>query len=256
MTIAQFFGCGLIAFGPPMVMFVVTISKCPIRVIMLVASSFFWLLSLLFSSMLYKAVVPLQSYLAFGALFSVGFQELFRFLWFMLIKKAEVGLKKVSEDNMEIIENKHILAYVSGLGFGLISGAFALVNVLADMTGPGTIGLYGDSPSFFIATTFTCLAFILLHVCWGLIFFDALHYQKWLNLLFVIVTHLAATGITLLNPMYAVTVPLVWLILTVVAAFTLPVVGVSPSSIKKSFKPSNVSYQVDSSTNAINTAST
>ena len=34
-----------------------------------------------------------------------------RFLWFLLIKKAEVGLKKVSEDNMEIIENKHILAY-------------------------------------------------------------------------------------------------------------------------------------------------
>ena len=37
MTVAQFFGCGLIAFGPPIVMFIVTISRDPIRVIMLVA---------------------------------------------------------------------------------------------------------------------------------------------------------------------------------------------------------------------------
>lgn len=35
-------------------------------------------------------------------------------------------------DNTRITENKHILAYVAGLGFGIISGAFALINVLAD----------------------------------------------------------------------------------------------------------------------------
>lgn len=35
-------------------------------------------------------------------------------------------------DNSRIIENKHILAYVSGLGFGLMSGLFSLVNLLAD----------------------------------------------------------------------------------------------------------------------------
>lgn len=35
-------------------------------------------------------------------------------------------------DNSRIVENKHILAYVSGLGFGIMSGAFALVNILAD----------------------------------------------------------------------------------------------------------------------------
>lgn len=41
---------------------------------------------------------------------------------------------------------------VSGLGFGIISGAFSLVNVLADMVGPGTIGIHGDSKYFFIAS--------------------------------------------------------------------------------------------------------
>ena len=41
---------------------------------------------------------------------------------------------------------------VAGFGFGCISGAFSLVNVLADMTGPGTIGLYGHSDMFFITS--------------------------------------------------------------------------------------------------------
>ena len=47
----------------------------------------------------------------------------------------------------------HLLVIaVSGLGFGVICGAFSLVNVLADMTGPGTIGIYGDPQTFFIAS--------------------------------------------------------------------------------------------------------
>ena len=41
---------------------------------------------------------------------------------------------------------------VSGLGFGIISGAFSLVNVLSDMTGPGTVGIYGDSQAFFLVS--------------------------------------------------------------------------------------------------------
>lgn len=40
----------------------------------------------------------------------------------------------------------------SGYGFGLISGTFAIVNVLSDMTGPGTIGIFGHSQDFFIAS--------------------------------------------------------------------------------------------------------
>ena len=41
---------------------------------------------------------------------------------------------------------------VSGFGFGVISGAFSLVNVLADMTGPGTVGIMGQSSHFFITS--------------------------------------------------------------------------------------------------------
>ena len=41
---------------------------------------------------------------------------------------------------------------VSGLGFGIISGAFSLVNVLGDMTGPGTVGINGESQAFFLVS--------------------------------------------------------------------------------------------------------
>ena len=34
----------------------------------------------------------------------------------------------------------------------MISGAFSLVNVLADMAGPGTIGISGHNPHFFIVS--------------------------------------------------------------------------------------------------------
>ena len=46
----------------------------------------------------------------------------------------------------------YLFIKASGYGFGIISGTFAIVNVLSDMTGPGTIGILGHSQDFFIAT--------------------------------------------------------------------------------------------------------
>ncbi|KAL7637718.1 UNVERIFIED_CONTAM: hypothetical protein RMT77_011327 [Armadillidium vulgare] len=253
MTIAQFFGCTMIAFGPPLSMFVITIARDPVRTIMLVASAFFWLLALLFSSILFMVVTPLKDTIAFGAIFSVLFQELFRFLWFLLIQKAEVGLRKVSEGNIEIVENKHILAYVSGLGFGTISGVFSLVNVLADMTGPGTIGLKGDPREFFVASAFTSLAFILLQVFWGVLFFNALHKKIYWQLIYVIFSHLACTSITLLNPFYAVTIPLVWAVTILSGALAFRAVGGTWRSLRNAMKrsPQVVQIQISTSRNSI-----
>lgn len=84
MTAMGFFGCALLAFGPPLAMFTFTVSAEPIRIIILIASAFFWLISLLLSSILWYAVVPLQSYLAFGLIFSVLFQEIFRQVFFFI----------------------------------------------------------------------------------------------------------------------------------------------------------------------------
>lgn len=132
MTATEFFGCAFLAFGPPLAMFMFTIAHDPIRIIIMIAAAFFWLLSLLVSALLWYAAYPWRSVTAFGLVFSVLFQEAFRFAIYKTLRKTEKGLQEVA-DSPRITENKHILAYVSGLGFGIISGAFSLVNILADM---------------------------------------------------------------------------------------------------------------------------
>lgn len=74
MTLPEFFGCTFIAFGPPLSLFIFTIANDPIRIIILIAAAFFWLLSLLASSLIWFAIIPLREYLIFGLTFSVLFQ--------------------------------------------------------------------------------------------------------------------------------------------------------------------------------------
>ena len=87
------------------------------------------------------------------------------------------------------IYNDWIFYLVVGLGFGMMSGAFSLINVLADSAGPGTVGMRGEHQDFFMVSAVMCLGTILLHTFWGVITFDALNRRKWLNLAFVWASH-------------------------------------------------------------------
>lgn len=195
----EFFGCTCVTFGLPLAMFIITIAKDPIRIIILIASAFFWLLSFLISSLLWFVVTPLRTKLVFGLVFSVLFQEVFRFLIYKLLRKAESGLKKVTDNSEQITSNKHILAYVAGLGFGIISGAFSLVNVLADALGPATMGLKDGSDLFFLTSAATALCFIMLHTFWSVVFFSALDTRNYVHLLWVLVSHMVVSCLTLFN---------------------------------------------------------
>nr|XP_040131914.1 gamma-secretase subunit APH-1B isoform X2 [Ictidomys tridecemlineatus] len=157
MTAAVFFGCTFIAFGPALALYVFTIAIEPLRVIFLIAGAFFWLVSLLLSSLLWFIAShitenkdgPTQKYvLIFGVLVSVIIQEMFRFAYYRLLKKASEGLKSINPD--ESAPSMRLLAYVSGLGFGIMSGVFSFVNTLSDSLGPGIVGIHGDSPQFFL----------------------------------------------------------------------------------------------------------
>lgn len=77
MSLAEFAGCAALAFGAPVVMFALTVAAEPVRVIVLAVAAFGWLLSFLLSSLVWFAVVPLRSYLAFGMVFAVMFQVIF-----------------------------------------------------------------------------------------------------------------------------------------------------------------------------------
>lgn len=238
MTVMEFWGCTFLAFGPPFAMFLFTIAKDPIRIIILIASAFFWLLSLLLSSLLWFAVVPLQKQLAFGLVFSVLFQELFRYLIYLLLRKAEGGLKKLSDSStLQLIENKHILAYVAGLGFGIISGAFSLLNVLADALGPATMGLKSGSSLFFITSASTALCFILLHTFWGIIFFSAADKKDYKLIAYVVGSHMLVSCLTLCNyyEMYAASLVPAYAVLLLTSVLAYRVVGGTFANLKSSF---------------------
>ena len=216
MTVMDFFGCGLLAFGPPLTMFIFSIAIEPIRIIILIVSAFFWLISLLLSSLLWYSIAPLKDYKSVKIMYSVIFQEIFRYVYYVfinklllkvilrcryllyrLLRKAERGLEKVT--TAHVADSRHTFAYVCGLGFGLMSGAFALINVLADVIGPGTMGLKQGNEYFFLVSAATTLCFVLLHTFWGIIFFSALDTQNWFQIVWVVGSHMFASCITLLN---------------------------------------------------------
>ena len=60
MTAETFFGCAFLAYGLPFALFVLTIAKDPVRIIVLILSAFFWLLALLLSAILWNVVIPLK----------------------------------------------------------------------------------------------------------------------------------------------------------------------------------------------------
>lgn len=138
-------------------------------------------------------------------------------------------------DNVRVTENKHILAYVSGLGFGIISGLFALVNILADSVGPGTMGLISGSNVFFLTSAAQTLAMILLHTCWSVIFFNAVDNARIVHIVYVVASHLAVSSLTLFNKyeMYAASLLPSYLILVLTAIIAFKVAGGSFVTFKR-----------------------
>jgi len=253
----EFFGCTFIAFGPPFALFLFTIARDPMRVIVLIASGFFWLLALLISSIIWYAVVPLREELAFGLVFSVLIQEFFRFVFYKVLRKANDGLQTMTQqnDNVDIrdFSNKHIMAYVSGLGFGITAGAFSLVNVLADMSGPGTIGIKGESAYFFWSSAFLTLCFILLHTVWGVIFFNALDKQKYHLVAGVVAAHMLVSCLTLVNQqtssssstMYLASLVPAYNVLWLSAYVAFTTAGGSIGNLRKAFVCKKGRYDID-----------
>lgn len=220
MTLAVFFGCAFIAFGPAFALFVFTIARDPLRVIILIAGAFFWLLSLLLSSLVWFIAIKASNsqdltlqrgLLIFGVFFSVLLQEVFRFAYYRLLRKATEGLAAISDDDGSAISVRQ-MAYVAGLGFGIMSGAFSMINILSDSLGPGTVGIFGDSQYYFITAALMTLALTLLHTFWGVVFFEGCEKSHWWVIAAVVSLHLLFAGLSLLNPLYEGSLPPVYFI--------------------------------------------
>ncbi|KAG5835098.1 gamma-secretase subunit Aph-1b-like [Anguilla rostrata] len=240
MTLAVFFGCAFIAFGPAFALFIFTIARDPLRVIILIAGAFFWLLSLLLSSLVWFIAVKASNsedlrlqrdLLIFGVTFSVVLQEVFRFAYYRLLRKANEGLASISEDDHSPISVQQ-MAYVAGLGFGIMSGAFSIINILSDTLGPGTIGIFGDSQYYFISSACMTLAVTLLHTFWGVVFFDGCERKRWWAVAVVVCLHLLVSGLSFLNPFYSGCLPPVYIITALMAAWAFFSSGGSLQNLK------------------------
>lgn len=95
MTVLEFWGCALITFGPALAMFSLTVAQDPIKVILLISSSFFWLMSFLLVAMCWSVISLFCNYLIIGALLAVLSQEAFRYLFHIATKKAQLYLTKM-----------------------------------------------------------------------------------------------------------------------------------------------------------------
>ncbi|CAG0916494.1 unnamed protein product [Notodromas monacha] len=230
MAYLECIGCTLLAFGPPLAMFLVTIASDPIRIIIMIVSAFFWLMSLLATGIVWFAVVPLRTTLEFGVVFSIIFQEVFRFLLYLVIRKAEKGLQMVADGHTILADNhRDMMAYVCGFGYGVMSGAFGFVNVVRDCWGPGTVGLRGNPIEFFPTSAALALSMILLHTCWGVIFFHSLTERRYVGVVAVVVSHFIVSGLTFLNsltpPLYYITIPVAYVVLIIFAILSFRIAG-------------------------------
>lgn len=240
MTAAVFFGCTFIAFGPAVSLFVFTIAREPLRVIFLIAGAFFWLVSLLLASLVWFISVQISNQesasqqkglLIFGVVLSVLLQETFRFAYYKLLKKANEGLLALSQEETMPISVRQ-LAFVSGLGFGFMSGAFSVVNILADSVGPGTVGIHGDSQHYFLSSAFMTMAIILLHMFWGVIFFDGCEKQRWLAVAAVVISHLVVSCLTFQNPQYVSSLVPTYVIMVFMGVWAFYTAGGSLRNLK------------------------
>ncbi|MEE6491472.1 hypothetical protein FKM82_016229 [Ascaphus truei] len=241
MGAAVFFGCTFVAFGPALSLFIITIAGDPLRVIILVAGSFFWLVSVLLSSLIWFVSIQFGNkndstlqygLLIFGAAVSVLLQETFRYAYYRLLKKADEGLATISEDGRSPISIQQ-MAYVSGFAFGIISGVFSVINILADAVGPGIVGVHGDSPHYFITSAFLTMAIVFLHTFWGIVFFDACEKKRPWHIVGVVISHLATSGLTFLNPWYEASLIPIYAITICMAMWAFLAAGGSYQSLRK-----------------------
>eukprot|EP00118_Oscarella_pearsei_P025500 m.308294 g.308294 ORF g.308294 m.308294 type:complete len:242 (+) comp43701_c0_seq1:21-746(+) len=176
MGLKVFFGAAMIAFGPPLWLFVFVVANRAENVIIFLSSAFFWLLSLFFTGCIWKLLTvggEDQNWQLFiGAFVAILFQELFRYLFYKVIRKGERFARELGVP----ITYGPKLAIVAGLGYGVVSGAFAFFNVLADSVGPGAVWSIEDSAdgvkgNFFLVSAFHVLCFIFLNTALGVVWF-------------------------------------------------------------------------------------
>jgi len=188
--------CACYAFAPAIVFFIRFVSKEPLRIILFMIGAFFWLVSLLFTSIEWQLTKLLTSSSIVILLVFILNQEIARVLFFLFARKAYDGLIKLGTSNKLIIpeiallahDSRHTFSFVCGFGFGAMACFFSVANVIADMSKDGIPGfppaLEKSQCSVHRTTADAAVPFaysiagtivVFLNVCWTVLQWDSLH---------------------------------------------------------------------------------
>ncbi|PAV56136.1 hypothetical protein WR25_13374 [Diploscapter pachys] len=187
--------CFIVALAPSFALFCRFVAHDPLRIILFVLGAFFWLLSLLLASFFNYFISFLLSTIVPSLIVFICLQEIVRVLYFMMLKKAQSGLNKMTSTGGQSIapgvsqlhNSRHMLALVCGLGMGVCSSLFHCMNTFAALSGEASFGLpqamEANSPQiissssslrpFYVAITSAILP--LLHAAWTIMVWHSFH---------------------------------------------------------------------------------
>eukprot|EP01090_Pellita_catalonica_P012083 TRINITY_DN254_c0_g1_i1.p1 TRINITY_DN254_c0_g1~~TRINITY_DN254_c0_g1_i1.p1 ORF type:complete len:251 (-),score=15.98 TRINITY_DN254_c0_g1_i1:53-805(-) len=242
-----FLGCVLVAFGPAFALFILFISKSGQLIVLSIGSSFFWLLSIVCSSIVWIVFAPVRKYYPFIIPFSVILQEGMRFIFYKIYMKAgERGFTEGVSEKLGLQQSRSLDYFSSalaiGFGFGLTHAVIMYGSVLVWATeGAGTlVTLACPQISLFLLAAIFALAFMTMHVFFSVISFDAFKESKWKNFVLksggMVIGHLVLSFLTLLNQQggncYA-SIILVYLVLAVIGVFAAKIAMSSRHLLRK-----------------------
>ena len=143
----------------------------------MVGSAFMWLCAMLVTSIFWQIEIAATKAVTTGTLFpiifGVFFQEVFRYLYWKLLKKAEDGLNTLGDDGSGRT-SKAKQAMVAGLGFGVMSQIMQANIVIQAAAGPWTMETPGGSCpgySIFFISSVTSALFGMMNISWSVIMY-------------------------------------------------------------------------------------
>ena len=129
-----------------------------------------------------------------------------------------MGLRSINPG--ETAPSMRLMAYVSGLGFGIMSGVFSFVNTLSDSLGPGMVGIHGDPPQCFLNAAFMTLGSYCCTCSGALCVWMPVRRKKWYALLVVLLPYLLVSALSFINPRYGLKLMSAYIILVLTGVWT------------------------------------
>lgn len=136
MSNAAFWGCLLLAGGPPVVLYCFVIARQSFLVLLSLASAFLWLVVFLLISAVWRGCLPLTSAgeLVLVVLLSVSLQEAARYALWKLHRRTCVALEFIAhkKTDTELTEqNKQAMALAHGFAHGIVQSVLFSIRCTA-----------------------------------------------------------------------------------------------------------------------------